>query len=137
MPVDLTGHLNRLVQRVETQVHVEAGDAMADTLQRGAQSAMGGDLTFSGGGGTVRITGDAVVGRAVVNVAGAYGLADKGRRRAVPATAGRGSALRTPWGPRRSVRGSTWRGFGLTDRYGREALQVGVDAVVDNVDWGR
>jgi hypothetical protein len=137
MPVDLTGHLDRLVRRVETQVHTEAGAEMADTLQRGAQSAMGGDLTFSGGGGTVRIEGDADVGRAVVKVAGAYGLADKGRRRQVEAVAGRGSALRTPWGPRRSVRGSTWRGFGLTDRYGRDALRAGIDAVVDNVDWGR
>lgn len=136
MPVDLTRHLDRLVQRVETQVHTEAADAMADTLQRGAQRAMGGDLTFSGGGGTVRIKGDAEQGRAVVKVAGAYALADKGRRRRVEAVA-RGAGLSTPWGPRKSVRGSTWRGFGITDRFGREALRDGVDAVVDSVDWGR
>lgn len=136
MPVDLTGHLDRLVQRVENQVHVEAADVMAESLRRGAASAMGGDLTFSGGAGTARVTGKAERGRVVVEVGGAYALADKGRRSPVPARA-RGRGLRTPFGPRKAVKGSTWSGFGITARHGREALRAGVDGVRRAVDWGR
>lgn len=135
MPVDLTGHLDKLVRRVDQQVHTAAADAMAEAFRDSTARAMGGDLSFSGGAGTVRIDGDAHRGRVVVTVGGAFRLADQGRRRVVPATA-KGRALRTPYGPRRSVKGSTWRGFGITQRYGREALRAGMKAVVDDVKWG-
>jgi hypothetical protein len=136
MPVDLAGHLERLTRRVEDQQFPRAAERMAETLSDGARSAMGGDLTFSGGAGTVRIEGEAERGRVVVTVSGAYALADKGRRSAVSAKA-TGRGLRTPFGPRRSVKGSTWGGFGITSRYGRQALRAGVDGVVDEVEWGR
>lgn len=136
MAIDLTGHLDRLTRRVENQTFSRAAERMADTLSSGAQSAMGGDLTFSGGAGTIRVNGKAERGRVVVEVGGAYALADQGRRRVVPATASR-RALRTPYGPRKSVRGSTWSGFGITQRYGRDALRAGADGVRDEVDWGR
>lgn len=110
---------------------------MAETLRNGASTSMGGDLTFSGGAGTVTINGLAERGRSVVTVGGSYGLADKGRRRNVGTITARGRALRTPWDPRRSVRGSTWGGFGITATHGRRALSIGVDAVITEVDWGR
>ena len=55
---------------------------------------------------------------------GAYTLADKGRRRAVPAKA-EGRPLRTPWGPRMSVRGSTTAGHNITATAGPKALDEG------------
>lgn len=119
MPVDLVGHLDRLARRVEEQEFRGAAARMADVLSEGARAAMGGDLTFSGGGGTVVIDGKAERGRVVVEVGGAYGLANKGRHQ----------------GP--GARGGNWGGFGITARYGRQALRAGVDGVVDEVDWGR
>lgn len=137
MSVDLTRRLDRLVRRVENQVHTAAADAMAEAFRDGVARKLGGDLTFSGGAGTVRVKGEAERGRITVNVGGAYGLADQGRRRAVQARAGKGRALATPFGPRRSVRGSVWRGFGITRQYGRRAIGAGVDALMDDVDWGK
>lgn len=118
MPVDLVGHLERLVRRVEEQEFPGAAEKMANVLEDGARFAMGGDLTFSGGGGTIQIDGKAERGRVVVTVGGAYALADRGRHQGAGA------------------RGGNWQGFGITARSGRQALQAGVDAARDEVDWG-
>ncbi len=118
MAVNLVRHLDRLTRRVENQEFRGAAERMEDVLSNGARAAMGGDLTFSGGGGTVVIKGDARRGRVVVEVGGAYGLANTGRHQAPGA------------------RGGSWGGFGITARYGRRALRAGVDGVVDEVDWG-
>ena len=119
MPVDLVGHLERLTRRVEEQQFLGAAGQMADTLSAGASSAMGGDLTFSGGGGTVEITPAARNGAAIVQVNATYALANTGRHQAAGA------------------RGGSWDGFGITAQHGREALRAGVDGVMSEVNWGR
>lgn len=137
MPSDLTGHLDRLVQRVEAQVFTHAAEAMAEQLRQVAADAIGGDLTLSGGGGTVIIDGEARHGQLVVTVGGAYRLVNDGRRSVVPAVAAPGSALSTPWGPRRSVRGSRTAGKHVTENGASRVFRAGRDGVAAEVLWGR
>lgn len=118
MAIDLVGHFDKLVRGVEEQQFHGAADRMSGILENGARSAMGGDLTFSGGGGTVAINGKAERGRVVVEVNGTYALANTGRHQSPGA------------------RGGSWGGFGITASHGKEALRAGVAGVVDEVDWG-
>lgn len=118
MAIDLVGHLDKLVRGVEEQQFHGAAERMSEALSNGARSAMGGDLSFSGGGGTVVVNGKAERGRVAVEVNATYALANTGRHQAPGA------------------RGGSWGGFGITSKYGREALRAGVVGVVDEVDWG-
>jgi hypothetical protein len=105
-----------------------AATAMADTLRDVAAGYLGGDLAMSGTGRAVTITARASEGQATIEMGGAWGLADGGRHRAVRAVARRRSAIRTPWGPRAAVRGSTWAGFDLTDRAKTDVFEAGKTA---------
>jgi hypothetical protein len=104
---------------------------MAKAMRAATARAIGGDLRMSGSdAGAARIEPSTSAGEASVEMSGAtYALADKGRRRSRPARARRGHALATPWGPRVSVRGSTWAGFDITDRTARKAITAGVKAL--------
>ena len=62
-----------------------------------------------------------------------YALADKGRRRAVPARSARG--LATPWGPRVSVKGSTTAGFGIGAAAGPDVLAPASTPYVNVWGW--
>ena len=115
-----------------------AADAAVKVMRDATARVIGGDLAMSGlRGGRARIESKGT-GRNVVVVTmsgGAYTLADKGRRRAVPAKA-KGRPLSTPWGPRMSVRGSTTRGHDITGRTGPKALDKAADQIVDDLEWG-
>jgi hypothetical protein len=135
--IDLTRYVDDAEQRInDTQVADAAATAMADTLTIATASYLGPGLTFSGGAGTATITPRSVQGRASVATGGAYGLANHGRSAVVTAHAAAGSALVTPWGPRASVKGSTWGGFGITAAHSAEAFEAGTDAAVAALDWG-
>lgn len=136
MAIDLTGHLDRLVQRVQEQSFPHAAEQMAEELRNAARSELGGDLTLSGGGGTVVIDGESTRGRLVVKVGGAYRLVNDGRRRVVAASAPLGHALNTPWGPRQSVSGSTTRGKRITESARSHVFRAGRDGVMEEVKWG-
>ena len=109
---------------------------MTDVLRSGAARHLGGDLTMSGVAVAVTIEPTSRSGEAAVAVGGAYGLADGGRRRSPRRIRGR-PALRTPWGPRASVRGSTSPGFAITTSYADDAFAAGRVAALDQVAWGR
>lgn len=118
-----------------------AARAMADELRDVTERYLGGDLTMSGAKprASARIEPQSSKGSASVETGGAYGLADLGRRRAVPARGKRkrgkrGRALRTPWGPRVSVDGSTWAGFDITERAARDVFKAGTDAVTEALE---
>ena len=109
-----------------------AATAMADALTDVASGYMGGDLTL-GRAGSATIEGSAESGAAHVTTGGVYGLADVGRSRSRRAYARRWSALSTPWGPRANVSGSTWSGFGITDRARQDVLEAGRSAIREAV----
>ena len=140
MSIDLTAPLERLARQLAQVDLARAGaDAGAEVMRQATASYLGGKLTMSGlGGGEAEF--DTSNTRAshvsIVGVGGTFALADQGRQRSVEAHAGRGSALNTPWGPRASAKGSTWAGFGITDRHGGEALQAAAAAIVDDIEWG-
>ena len=117
-----------------------AADEAAKVMKQATARVLGGDLSMSGlrGGGRARIeTKGTGRNRVVVSMSGAaYTLADKGRRRAVPAKA-KGRPLSTPWGPRMSVRGSTTRGHDITGTAGPKALDAAAEQIVRDLDWGR
>jgi hypothetical protein len=130
-----------LVEKLDDIDTRRAADAAVKVMHDATARVIGGDLRMSGldHGGAARIESKrSGRNQVVVTMSGAsYTLADKGRRRAVPARARRGSALATPFGPRASVRGSTSRGHDITDRYGPKALDKAADVIVDDLDWGR
>lgn len=118
--------VDELTRKVETSGAPAAAEAMASTLSDVAAQYMGGDLALSGTKrGAAVITPDERGGAAIVRTGGVYGLADGGRRVVRPALAPRRSALTTPWGPRASVSGSTWAGFGITDRARGDVFEAG------------
>ena len=116
-----------------------AADAAVKAMRDATARVLGGDLSMSGlRGSSARIESKGT-GRNVVVVTmsgGAYTLADKGRRRAVPAKA-RGRPLSTPYGPRMSVRGSTTRGADITGKAGPKALETAAEQIVRDLEWGR
>lgn len=123
---ELADELTKRVQSSETTA--AAATAMAAALTDVAAGYLGGDLAMSGLGQRAVIEPASQGGSAVVRTAGAYALADGGRRAVRPARARRHSALNTPWGPRDSVDGSTWAGFGITDRARTDVLDAGKQA---------
>lgn len=131
--MDLTRAVDDIVTRVESvEVAQVAAEAIALAMRRSAEHYLGADLRMSGlRAGPVAIDVEPAPSRAAVVMSGAtWALADQGRRRRVPARAARRSALVTPWGPRANVAGSTWAGFGITDRHGDEALRAGTEAAI-------
>lgn len=138
-------HLARVVTELEAvlkspRVLVAAADALEDTMRTVTARAIGGDLRLSGfRGAPVEFTASFTAGAGEVSLplkGGTYALADAGRRRAKRRIRSkrrkrrgrRAPALRTPAGPRRSVRGSRWRGFRLTETGGPLALNRAVKA---------
>lgn len=100
-----------------TQALAAAG-AMADLLRNATTGYLGGDLTFSGGGGTATITPVSQAGRSVVKVGGAYSLANSGRHQ--PAGA----------------RGGSWGGFSITETHSAAAFTAGRAAFMNGIEWG-
>ena len=140
MSVNLTASLERLAQQLNSTALARTGaDAGVEVMRQATAGYLGGKLSMSGlvGGeaefDTSRTRPSHV---SIIGVGGTFALADHGRQRRVEAHARRGSALNTPWGPRASAAGSTWAGFGITDRHGSEALQAAADAIVDDIVWG-
>jgi hypothetical protein len=111
---------------------------MADSMRRSTATAIGSDLRLSGfRGGAASFEPKGTSGQAEVTISGAaYTLADKGRRRARARILAKSEALRTPWGPRRSVRGSTSRGKNITGRAAPKAMEAGKRAIVDAIRSG-
>jgi hypothetical protein len=105
-----------------------AATAMAAALVDVASLYLGGDLTL-GGVGAATIDGSGETGTAHVATGGVYRLADAGRSTVRRAKARRWSALSTPWGPRANVSGSTWSGFGITDRAHDDVVEAGRNAI--------
>jgi hypothetical protein len=134
---DLTRYIDRIEERVRQGPHIDSAvAAMTESLANAARAHLGGDLTMSGTGQEAIIEpGRADGHQLTVRTGGVYALADTGRRRAVDAEAAPGEALATPFGPRRRVRGSTWPGFGITERHGRDALQEGIRAFMRDLQW--
>ena len=136
----LARYAEELVEQLDDLDTRKAGDAAVKVMRQATAAVIGGDLTMSGlkRGGAARIEAKPGRNRVTIELSGgAYTLADKGRRRAVAATARPGSALATPFGPRMAVRGSTTAGAHITDRAGPKALDEAADAIVDDLDWGR
>jgi hypothetical protein len=147
VPVNLSRYVAELRKEIEDPALLQFGaDAMAETMQRATARFIGGDLrmsNFPGAAPTFKTTTKG--GAATLEIGGGtYALADRGRRQATPARAGhrrgkargggRRRALRTPWGPRASVQGSTWSGFHITDRYADIALDDGKRAIIAALD---
>lgn len=111
-----------------------AAEAMGDALVAAAGRYLGGDATMSGTGRTVTVETDGAAGTATVTPGGAWGLADGGRRVVRPARRPRGKrGLATPWGPRASVKGSTWPGFGIGAAAQTEVADAGRQAIREAV----
>lgn len=140
MSVDLTGPLDRLAEQLAGIDLARAGaEAGAEAMREATASYLGGDLSMSGLRASDAVFDTAATAPGRVSIVGAgptFALADKGRRRSVRAQADRRSALVTPWGPRASVEGSLWGGFGITDNHASEALAAAAAAVVDGIEWG-
>jgi hypothetical protein len=115
-----------------------ATKALEDTMRTGTDRLIGAGGRLSGfKGPAVKLEGEHKPSLAWIELGGAtYNLADKGRqkaRRRIYAKGRRGRkghapALRTPAGPRRSVRGSRSRGKRITDTYAPKALDAATDA---------
>ena len=135
----LARYAEELIEQLDDLDTRRGGDAAVKVMRQATAAVIGGDLAMSGlKGGPARIEAKPGRNRVVVEMSGgAYTLADKGRRRAVPAKARPGSALATPFGPRLSVRGSTTAGAHITDRAGPKALDEAAERIVDDLEWGR
>lgn len=132
MAVNLSRYVDELRADITDPALLKIGaEAMADEMRKSLALYIGGDLRMSRfPGAPPTFTTSSSKGEATLELGGGtYALADKGRRQAKRARARRGSALRTPWGPRRSVRGSRWPGFSVTERHAAGALEAGVDAI--------
>src|SRR5262245_61623018 len=115
----LTRSLDAFVDRVEGIGPARAAaEAMNEVMRKATADRIGGDLRMSNFRGppvdfvmTVKPT------EARLRLGGAtYALADRGRhsrrRRFRPRQ--KDGLFNTPWGPRRSIKASTWDGFGIT-----------------------
>jgi hypothetical protein len=133
---DIGKYIDRIEDKIRNGRQIDAAaDAMADSLRQATGRYLGG-LSMSGTGRAVSVEAGPSSGHSItVRSGGAYGLADSGRRRAVPAVAAPGRALQTPWGPRQRVRGSTWAGFNITERHAAEAFSAGIAAYMNELDW--
>ena len=141
MSLDLTAPLDQLAAQLASGAPARAGAAAAaEVMQEATARVLGGDLAMSGlkGGDTAEFDTSHTEATAVVvaGVGPVFALADTGRKRRVPAHAARRSALATPWGPRVSVEGSVWEGFGITSSAGPEALRAAGTALVESLEWG-
>lgn len=138
MSADLTSHVEAAGKAARDPALIRAAaDAMADELGRITERYLGSDLRMSGSSaGAAEFTGTARGESATVSTSGVYGLADGGRKKIVRAYARRGGALATPWGPRGTVAGSLWPGFGITEQGAPEVFEAGSRAVVDGIQWG-
>lgn len=135
--VNLTKYLKELEERIEDPALLKAGaEAMAESMKKATARYIGADLRMSNfRGGPPTFKTENAKGQATLEIGGGtYALADTGRRQAKRAYARRGSALDTPWGPRASVRGSTWGGFHITERHAPEALDDGIRAIIYELD---
>lgn len=142
--MDLVRTIELLGREVEgARPAIAAADAMHDAMLDATQRYLGPDLRMSGfKGGPVVFKVEAKAKRATVTLSGGtYALADKGRRHAkrklyakpVRRKGQRRSALSTPRGYKRSAKGSTWRGFRITERHATDALDAGVVAAIDEI----
>ena len=136
MAVNLSKYVKELEQKIEDPKLLKAGaEAMAESMRKATARYIGGDLrmhNFRGGPPTFKT--ENAKGLATLEIGGGtYALADKGRRQAKRAFA-RGRALDTPWGPKASVKGSTWGGFNITERHSAEALDDGIRAIIFELD---
>ncbi len=122
-----------------TQVTRRAADTAEKSVLVGAAAAVGG-RGLSGHPATMGTRSTVSPGQARIDFTpkGLWVLAESGRRRAkAKITPKSAPALRTPWGPRASVKGSTARGSGaLTKAYNQaerdvpEAVGAEFDAVI-------
>lgn len=127
----LEAKLEEIAERAtSSSTTTAAAQAMADALESAISAKIGGLTMSRFAGGPVRLEPSGAEGRAELGVSGAtWTLADAGRRRVTGARARRGSGLRTPWGPRASVKGSTSAGFGIGASAGPDVMRAGVEAV--------
>lgn len=138
--VDLLAPLDKLTKRVESPtVTRAAATAMADTLQRATAQRIGSDLSLSRlPGSRARFTPSARTGVAEVTPTGAaWTIANRGRRTVHAATGTNGRPLRTPYGPRMSVRGSTSPGKNILGAARASVFDAGKDATIEAVRRGR
>ena len=138
--VDLLKPLDALTKRIEsTAVTRAASEAMADELKSATARVIGANLALSGmPGRRARFTTTARSGVAEVTPTGAaWTIANHGRRTVRAAVGTSQRPLRTPWGPRVSVRGSTSRGHDILSRARPAVFDAGRDAVVEAVRRGR
>jgi hypothetical protein len=138
--VDLLAPLDALTKRIESPtVTRAASEAMADKLQRATAQRIGADLTLSRlPGSRAKFTATSRKGLAEVTPSGsAWTIANKGRRTVRGATGTPQRPLRTPFGPRQSVKGSTSAGFDILGRARAGVFDAGKDEVVKAVRRGR
>ena len=141
--MDLVRTIELLGHEVEgTRPAIAAADAMHEHMVTATERYLGAGMSMSGfKGGAVVFKVEAKPKRATVTLSGGtYALADKGRKRAPRKLyakprrrRGRRAALDTPQGLRRSARGSTWRGFRITERHATDALDAGVAAAIAEI----
>jgi hypothetical protein len=138
--VDLLRPLDALTKRIESPtVTRAASEAMADELQRATAQRIGADLSLSRmPGSRARFQATNSKGVAEVTPSGsAWTIANKGRRTVRGATGTPQRPLRTPFGPRMSVRGSTSAGFDILGRARSSVFDAGKDATIKAVRSGR
>lgn len=118
-----------------------AAKALEDVMRQGTARAIGADLRLSGfRGGPPTFKPERSKGHAALTIGGGtYALADAGRaaggdrrirskRRRLSGTKRR-PALRTPHGPRRSIKsGKGWTGFAITETWSPKALDEATEA---------
>jgi hypothetical protein len=138
--VDLLKPLDELTKRVESPtVTRAAAEAMADELKQATAQRIGADLSLSRmPGSRARFTATSRKGVAEVTPSGsAWTIANKGRRTVRAATGTNGRPLRTPFGPRMSVKGSTSQGSNILQASRSKVFDAGKDATIKAVRRGR
>jgi hypothetical protein len=144
MPLRLVAVADEAVEAVTSpKVQQAAAEAMEKAMSEGTRTIIGGgDLRLSGWrGAPMSFDADYTAGSGVVRLplkGGTYALADEGRKRARKKIRPKGRkrrgqrrpTLATPYGPRVSVKGSTWSGFHLTDRLAPKVLDEAEEAAV-------
>ena len=138
--VDLLAPLDALTRRIESpSVTRAAAEAMADELKRATAQRIGADLALSRmPGSRARFTPTSRKGVAEVTPSGsAWTIANKGRRTVRGATGTSERPLRTPFGPRMSVKGSTSKGKNILGSARADVFDAGKDATVKAVRRGR